>query len=95
MSVLVLQLLDEGGDVGRFDGSEFPDGMRLVPLREAASGIQVCLARVAVVDLGGEELKNVLGALRRWREPPDAKHGGRGPGRGSCFDLRMPVMFDV
>jgi hypothetical protein len=36
MSVLVLQHLDEGGDVGRFDGSEFPDAMRLAPLYEAA-----------------------------------------------------------
>ncbi len=51
MSVLVLQLVDEGGDMGRFDGSEFRDATCLAPLREAASGIQVRLARVAVVDL--------------------------------------------
>jgi hypothetical protein len=96
MSALVLQLLDEGGNVGRFGGSEFPDAMRPIPLREAASGTQVRLARVAVVDLGGAALKNALGALRRRREPPDGKCGrGRGLGRGARFDLRMPVVFGI
>jgi hypothetical protein len=36
MSFLVLQLLDEGGDMERFDGSEFPDATRLAPLLAGA-----------------------------------------------------------
>jgi hypothetical protein len=39
------------------DGGEFSDAARLAPGRAAARGIHVRLARVVVVDLGGEEFE--------------------------------------
>jgi hypothetical protein len=51
------------------------DVVRLVPLREAAGGIEVRLARVVVLDLSGEEFEYALGGFRRRREKPGGNHG--------------------
>jgi hypothetical protein len=41
-----------------------------------ARRIQIRLAGVIVVDLGGEEFEDALGGLGRRREQPGGKHGG-------------------
>ena len=76
-----LQLLDEGGDVEGLDAGELSDAAGLAPLREAARGIQVRLARVVVVDLGGEEFDHALRRLGRRREQRE-REARRGQGRG-------------
>ena len=77
---LALELLDECGHVEGLDGGEFPDAAPLALCREAARGIHVRLARVVVVDLGGEEFEDALGGFCRRREERCwKKHGG---GRG-------------
>jgi hypothetical protein len=45
------------------DRGEFSDAMRLAPLGKAARGIQVGLARVVVLDLGGEKFEDAFGGL--------------------------------
>jgi hypothetical protein len=62
---------------------ELFDAARFAPLREAAHGIQVRLARVVVVDLGGEEFEEALGSFGCRREEPDRKRGGAGEGTSS------------
>jgi len=52
------------------------DVVRLVPLREAAGGIEVRLARVVVLDLSGEEFEYALGGFRRRREKPAGTTAG-------------------
>ena len=49
------------------------------PHREAQGGVQVRLARVAVIDLGGEKLEDALRGLGRWREQ---RRGLELPARG-------------
>jgi hypothetical protein len=65
----------EGLDLG-----EFPDAVRLSPLGETAGGIEVGLARVALVELLGEKVADAFGGFRGRREEPDREHwrGGRG-----------------
>ncbi len=65
---LPLQVLDEGGDVDGLDAGELVDATAGAPVREAVGGVQVRLARMVVVDLGGEKLQDALGGLRRRRE---------------------------
>ena len=66
---------------------ELADAVCVAPLREAPGGVQVRLARVAVVDLGGKKLEDALRGLGRWREQRrgiklsawgDEDFGGRG-----------------
>jgi hypothetical protein len=77
---LALQLFDEGGDVVGLNRGEFLDAAGLAPGREAARRIHVRLARVVVVDLGGEEFEHALGGFGHRREERCwKKHGG---GRG-------------
>jgi len=77
---LAFELLDECGDVEGLDGGEFPDASPLAPCREAARGIHVRLARVVVVDLGGEEFEDALGGFRRRRESGPRTTAGAGEG---------------
>ena len=60
-----------------FNVGEFADVVDLVPLREAAGRIQVGLACVAVVELGGEKVADALGDLRSWREEEGGNTGRR------------------
>jgi hypothetical protein len=52
----------------------------LASLREAPRGVHVCLARMVVVDLGGEKFEEALrGFWRRGKE----RYGNTGGGRGT------------
>ena len=53
----------EGLNVG-----ELGEAACVAPFRETAGGVEVRLARVVVVDLGGEEFQNAPGGFRRRRE---------------------------
>ena len=83
---LPLQVLDEGGDVDGLDAGELVDATAGAPVREAAGGVQVRLARVVVIDLGGEKLQDALGGLRRRRE----KRPGPRPGPPGGVPRRVP-----
>ncbi|HZL25967.1 MAG TPA: hypothetical protein VFC39_05500 [Acidobacteriaceae bacterium] len=54
MRKLPLQVLDEDGDVEGLHVGGLADAAAVAPLREAAGGVQVGLARVVIVDPGGE-----------------------------------------
>src|SRR5712692_4525888 len=76
---LALKLLDECGHVEGLNGGKFPDAAPLAPCCEAARGIHIRLARVVVVDLGGEKFEHALGGFRRRREERGRnKHSGGG-----------------
>jgi hypothetical protein len=77
--ILVLQVLEAGGDVERFDAGKLRDAVRLAPHREAPCRVHISLARVVVMELGGEEVAQALRGLGRRREERRRKHGG---GRG-------------
>jgi len=79
-----LQLLHEGSDVEGLHVGELADAFSPRTRLQAARGIQVCLARVVVVDLGGEEFQNALRSLGRWRE----KRGGLKRRGGGEDDFR-------
>ena len=64
-----------------FDGRRGKPPAGVAPCREAG-GVQVRLAGVVVVDLGGEEFQDPLGGLRRRRE----KRGGPQLGEGGEDD---------
>ena len=57
---LALEVLHEGSDMEGLHVGELADVVCVAPLREAPCGVQVRLARVAVVDLGGEKLEDAL-----------------------------------
>ena len=63
LEILVLQVLDECGDMEGLDAGEFSDAVRLAPLRKATRRIQIRLARVVVLDLSGENSNTRLAAL--------------------------------
>ncbi len=65
---LAVQLFHERGDVERLNVGELADAAGVTPLREASRRVQVRLAGVIVVDLGGEKLEDALRGLRRRRE---------------------------
>jgi hypothetical protein len=76
---LPLQVFDEGGDVDGLYVGELADAAAVAPFREAAGCVQVRLAGVVVVDLGGEEFQDAPGGLRRRREKRRGlKLGARG-----------------
>ena len=70
---------------------ELADAAPVAPCRKAARGVEVRLARVVVVDLGGEEFEDAPGGLGRRREKRGGlKLGGRGEddfgsGQGAPF----------
>ena len=76
---LALEVLHEGSDMEGLHVGELADAVCVAPLREAPCGVQVRLARVAVVDLGGEKLEDALRGLGRWREQ---RRGVKLPARG-------------
>jgi hypothetical protein len=94
-----LQILDERGDVDRLDGCELADAVGLAPGCEAARGIQVCVARVIVLDLGEEEFEDPLGGLGRRCEERRRNTGRRGEGtravEGAMSDPVSSVIKDV
>ena len=82
-----LEVPHEGSDMEGLHVGELADAVCVAPLREAPGGVQVRLARVAVVDLGGKKLEDALRGLGRWREQRrgvklsawgDEDFGGRG-----------------
>ncbi len=87
-----LQVLDEVGDVEGLHVGEPGDAVGVAPSRETAGGVQICLAGVVVVDLGGEEFQDAPGGVRRRLEQRGGLHLGSGgevlmdsrPPGGSC-----------
>ena len=77
---LSFQLFEESRDMGGFDRAA-SSSMRLAPLGEAPGGVHVRLARVVVVELGGEEFEEAPGGLRR-----RCKEGKGNTGRGGGGD---------
>jgi hypothetical protein len=70
---------DEGGDVEGLHVGELADAVAVAPFRKPARGVQVRLAGVVVVDLGGEEFEDAPGGLGCRREKRGGlKLGGRG-----------------
>ena len=69
---LALKLLDEGGNVEGLHVGELANTADVAPFRKPACGVQVRLARVAVVDVGGEEFQHAPGDVGR--------RGESGPG---------------
>jgi hypothetical protein len=82
VAVLSLQILDIGGDMEGLDLGEFRDAVRLAPFGETAGGIEVGLARVAVVELLGEKVADTFGCFRGRREEGTGNTGA-GAGVGS------------
>ncbi len=84
---VALQLLHEGGDMKGLHLGELCDASPLAPCGEAPRRVEVRLARVVVVDLGGEEFEDALGGFRRRREERRRKKhgGGRGGNEGSLW----------
>ena len=64
--------------MGGLDRGELFDATRLTPFGEATGGIQVRLAGVIVVELGGEEFEEAPGGLRRRGEERSGNTGGAG-----------------
>jgi hypothetical protein len=65
---VALQVFQEGRDVEGLNVGELADAFLVAPFRESARGVQVRLAGVVVVDLGGQEFQHAPGCLRRRRE---------------------------
>ncbi|HME07035.1 MAG TPA: hypothetical protein VKG25_08290 [Bryobacteraceae bacterium] len=65
---LPLQLLDESSDMEGLDVGKLANAALVAPFRKPSRGVEVRLARVIVVDLGGEEIQRSPGCLPCWRE---------------------------
>ena len=80
-----LQVLHECRDMHGPHVRNLVQPVVLTPLGKAPRRVQVCLARVVVVDLGGEELHHPPRGFRGRREQPDGKQaGGRGGDERGC-----------
>jgi hypothetical protein len=86
--ILVLEVLEERGDVERLDVDKLK-AVRLAPCGEAPCGVEVSLARVVIVELGGEEIARALLGLGHRHEDRREKQGGAGGGEGMSS---VPVM---
>jgi hypothetical protein len=76
---IVLEARSRSGDEEGLHVGAMVDAFLIAPSDKAARGIQVCLRRVVVVDLAGEELQHALRDLERRSEQ---RSGMKGRGRG-------------
>jgi len=94
LQFLVLQVLDECGDMEGLDAGELSDSVALAPFREAPCRVQIRLARVVVLDLSGEKFEHALGGFGRWREEWRGKHGG-GRGEDELVHSTFPLKSNL
>jgi len=82
---IVLQVLDESGDMERLDAGELVDVFTVAPGGEAAGGIDIGSAGIVVIDLSREEFQDAFrsflgGCKERCRSEirrrPDDHFGG-------------------